>query len=398
MKSIAGVARMLCFVTHGCLSKMSPPSSHGCTWFNLTFPLGQSLCLHVKQTQNKNLITSKACEAEFQVLILFAALGAFTLDFHFDLVLFTWEYLLPCSFLLAKSPLSFSWMSFPQTSLLGSCFISRFLQPDVSSDTFLLLCGSPSVASNFTLSPCWFAAPAFCFCSPPHTSCTLYLHHMQPVLFPYSSLIYIPPSPFSFPSSLPPLCCLRCLGHSELLKKAFPCTGLRGIIYLVHYSSCKQLNKQRYLFIGAVILLQSKSDEFWRIWSDEQVMLAAPRAWLAPVLAEKLGSIKADTTELPEQIIIIKKWKCNSFSFSTGIFNVIVLCLRSRNEQSCQIGCNPCMFCLTPVFIFVEARWARGYAGVLQLFRQWKKSGSCWTLTPCLLLSKRCYTISKSVI
>lgn len=75
-------------------------------------------------------------------------------------------------------------------------------------------------------------------------------HHIRPVLFPYSSLIYIPPVPSLSFSPLPPCCFfvrgLRCLGHSELLKKASPCTGLCGLVYTAHYSPYKRLNKHAY--------------------------------------------------------------------------------------------------------------------------------------------------------
>lgn len=99
------------------------------------------------------------------------------------------------------------------------------------------LCCSPSVVSNFTLSPCSLAALRFLLCFPTSThvcSCILHLHHhIRPVLFLNSSLIYIPPSPSL---SHPALLFARCLGHSQLLKKASACTGLCGITYLVHYS------------------------------------------------------------------------------------------------------------------------------------------------------------------
>lgn len=91
-------------------------------------------------------------------------------------------------------------------------------------------------------------------CSPtPTHMCSGIMHlqrHIRPVLFPYSSLIYIPPVPSLSFSPLPPCCFfvrgLRCLGHSELLKKASPCTGLCGLVYTAHYSQYKRLNKHAY--------------------------------------------------------------------------------------------------------------------------------------------------------
>lgn len=79
-----------------------------------------------------------------------------------------------------------------------------------SRDVPAPLCCSPSVASNFTLSPPPLCSIRFLLCPPPtptstHVrSCILHLHHhIRPVLFLHSSLIYIPPSPsLSSPPSL----------------------------------------------------------------------------------------------------------------------------------------------------------------------------------------------------
>lgn len=147
------------------------------------------------------------------------------------------------------------------------------------------LCCSPSVASNFSSSPPPLCSTRFLLCAPPYAplhsraliSCTLHLHHhIRPVLFLRSSLIYILPSPsFLLPHlRLPPSCfshcVLRCLGHSQLLKKASACDGLYGIAYLVHYSQYTHFSKHNYIQI-----------------------IPAESQWMSALLADVKGWVKA---------------------------------------------------------------------------------------------------------
>lgn len=150
-------------------------------------------------------------------------------------LLLTLEYVLHSSFLLAKIPLSFFLTFFAQTSLLGSCFISWSLERDVSSNTFLLF------AVHLQSPPTSHCLPAGLqplLSVPLLTHFALHLHHMHPVLFPYSILIYIPPS----------LLCAVCLVWVTLssYKKPHPALGSVVWFILLHYSSYKALSENTF--------------------------------------------------------------------------------------------------------------------------------------------------------
>lgn len=215
-------------------------------------------------------------------------------------------------------------------------------------------------------------------------------HHIRPVLFPYSSLIYIPPVPSLSFSPLPPCCFfvrgLRCLGHSELLKKASPCTGLCGLVYTAHYSQYKRLNKHAYTITD----ISTVGEWVWTHLKGVKRLVKVtdcPHVWHFTNSSGLFLGKKQDTSHLLTQ----SNKGCFHASHNSGvsltqqmhmtrsISSYIILCWGSIN----------CCLCVS----------AWGYAGVVQVFtghrRKWVMLSSdrlSAALTPRYFFQRIIYT------
>lgn len=265
---------------------------------------------------------------------------------------------------------------FPQTTyllfVLGFfCCFSWPLVPDVntlSQHISAPLCCSPSVVSNSTSSPCCFAA---FIAAPQHPlTCAQALCICNTTSAQYFSLtlvsfIFLLSHPFLSPP-LPPCCFflhgLRCLGHSELLKKASPCTGLCGLVYTAHYSQYKRLNKHA----CTISDISTVGEWVWTHLKGVRRLVKVtdcPHVWHFTNSAGLFSGKKQDTSHLLTQ----SNKDCFRASHNSGvsltqqmhmtrtISSYIILCWGSIN----------CCLCMS----------AWGYAGVMQVFtghrRKW---------------------------